>query len=161
MLLDIRCISLVNLFTSQRRLRGRDVVAQVIMVFWETFSTDQLKFAILSWKFELCKTSAAQNIYHNISFKWIGQYNQFSLKAFLKTIILIPILLKFGKFDFYCGPPILSHEALILLHCNLAPFFLSLHRSVRARLRDALLALPRSVLPSNRAARARNRVILV
>ena len=28
---DIRCISLVNLLTRQRRLRGRDVVAQNIM----------------------------------------------------------------------------------------------------------------------------------
>ena len=42
--------------------------------------------------------------------------------------------------------------------------FLSLHRSVlalHARLRDALLALSRSVFPSNRAARAQNRAILV
>ena len=42
--------------------------------------------------------------------------------------------------------------------------FLSLHRSVlalRARLRNAQLALSRSVLPSDRAARARNRAILV
>ena len=41
------------------------------------------------------------------------QNNRYSLKAFIDTIILIPILLKFGKFSFRC-------TSLLDVHFNLS-----------------------------------------
>ena len=71
---------------------------------WNISQLDASRHFIV--KFGLRKASAAQKLCHSIFpyFEWTWQYNRFCLKAFFKTIILIPILLEFGKFDFRCAP---------------------------------------------------------
>ena len=76
---------------------------RVIVVFWEKFLTDKLKFVILSWKFGLRKTSAAQKLCHRIS-PYLGNTIGF-FESLHQDDHFDTNLIRIWKFDFRCAPP--------------------------------------------------------